>query len=96
MGRVLHIYAEEGWTLITGAAPGADLIAENLWRAWQAPYVGVPAQWSKDGKAAGPLRNRVIGHVDPDLLIAFPGGRGTQDALDVAAKQQISWLVETE
>jgi len=96
MSEVLRGYADDGWTLITGAAPGADLAAEHLWRKWQAPYIGVPAQWDKDGRAAGPLRNRVIGRCDPDLLIAFPGGRGTRDAVDVAAERQISWLVETQ
>lgn len=96
VSSVLRGYADDGWTLITGAAPGADLLAEDLWREWQAPYVGIPAQWDRDGKPAGVVRNRVIGHLDPDLLIAFPGGRGTRDAINVAAERQISWLVETE
>ena len=95
MGSVLRGYAEDDWTLITGAAPGADLTAERLWRKWQAPYIGIPAQWTRDGRAAGPVRNRVIGDDwTPDMLIAFPGGRGTQDALDVAAQHEIGWLKE--
>ncbi len=96
MDSVLHGYADDGWTLITGTAPGADRRAEGLWRAWQAPYIGIPAQWDRDGKPAGVIRNRVIGGWEPDLLVAFPGGRGTRDALDVAAEREISWLVETQ
>lgn len=38
------------------------------------------ADWSKDGRKAGPVRNSVMLSVGkPDLVIAFPGGRGTAD-----------------
>lgn len=38
------------------------------------------ANWTRDGKAAGPIRNqRMIDEGKPDLVVAFPGGRGTAD-----------------
>jgi hypothetical protein len=70
--------------VIHGACPtGADSIADE----WVA-YCGVngvraqrfPADWKTYGRAAGPLRNdRMIAEGKPDLVIAFKGGRGTQD-----------------
>jgi hypothetical protein len=42
------------------------------------------------GKAAGPIRNqRMIDEGKPDLVIAFPGGRGTADMVSRAKKAGI-------
>lgn len=39
-----------------------------------------PAHWDKYGKAAGPLRNQqMLDEGTPDLILAFPGGAGTED-----------------
>jgi hypothetical protein len=67
--------------LIEGGATGAD-----RWCAkWANCQHGVdtltyPANWNKDGRAAGPIRNqRMLDEGKPDLVVAFPGGRGTAD-----------------
>jgi hypothetical protein len=40
------------------------------------------AQWKKHGRAAGPIRNqRMLDKGKPDLVVAFPGGRGTADMI---------------
>lgn len=68
-------------TVIQGGAPGADEMA----RAWcgRAPSVHMinePADWKAHGRAAGPIRNqRMLEDHRPDLVLAFPGGRGTAD-----------------
>lgn len=65
--------------IIEGGATGADRLA----RHW-AEFVGVPvrtfkADWAL-GPKAGPMRNsRMIEEGMPDLVIAFPGGKGTAD-----------------
>ena len=39
-----------------------------------------PAQWDLHGRSAGPTRNqRMLDEGRPDLVLAFPGGRGTAD-----------------
>lgn len=77
-------------TVITGAAPGADLIAEAWARKSEIPYIGVPAKWTEQGKAAGPIRNELIARCyKPDVLIAFPGGTGTEDAIQKARERNI-------
>lgn len=68
--------------VIHGNARGADSCA-SVWAIRQRRKgvfnVPVPAQWSKFGKAAGPKRNQKMLGMKPDLVIAFPGGRGTAD-----------------
>lgn len=72
--------------VIHGAATGADALA-RLWAERQLladdPY---PANWYPNGrkggldKSAGPRRNaKMIAEGKPDLVIAFPGGSGTDD-----------------
>jgi hypothetical protein len=66
--------------IVHGAAEGADALAER-WA--KAEFIGrhrFPAQWDKYGKAAGPIRNQaMIDKGKPDLVVAFPGDRGTAD-----------------
>jgi hypothetical protein len=40
--------------------------------------VEFPADWAKDGRHAALIRNdRMLSDGKPDLVVAFPGGRGT-------------------
>ncbi len=67
-------------TLIHGGASGADLEAGKLAHGRGLQVIVYKAQWGRDGKAAGPIRNqRMIDEGKPDLVVAFPGGRGTAD-----------------
>lgn len=66
--------------LIVGGATGADALAEEWADVWGMRKRVFPANWNRDGRAAGPIRNqRMIDEGKPDLVIAFPGGRGTAD-----------------
>lgn len=67
--------------LIHGAARGADTIAADWARAKGGIKVlSFPADWQKHGLAAGPLRNQqMLDEGKPDLVVAFPGGKGTAD-----------------
>lgn len=66
--------------VIHGGARGADTLA-GRWASMEKIKVHVfPANWKRDGKAAGPIRNqRMLDEGAPDLVVAFPGGRGTAD-----------------
>lgn len=89
MREAMRPYFDEGMTLITGAARGADLTAETIWREWEGRYIGVPAIWSS-GRGAGPRRNIVIADdYRPKLLLWFPGGAGTAHAVKTARKYGI-------
>lgn len=39
------------------------------------------ASWTLHGKAAGPVRNRAMLDDDVDVLVVFPGGKGTWDCV---------------
>lgn len=70
----------EGVTLLmTGGAPGADRLAIKWAETRNVPIVTFPANW-RLGKKAGPLRNQLmLEEGRPDVVVAFPGGRGTAD-----------------
>lgn len=67
--------------VIHGACPtGADLWADEWAIINWSRFEEYPADWPKHGRAAGPIRNqRMIDEGRPDLVLAFPGGRGTAD-----------------
>lgn len=69
-----------GVKIITGGARGADRLAYNWAVVNWTDYQEFPADWQKYGKAAGPIRNQqMLDEGKPDLVVAFPGGRGTAD-----------------
>lgn len=70
--------------LIHGNARGADTAAGCLARDFQIPCDAVPAQWKKFGDKAGPIRNKKMLGMGVDLVIAFPGGRGTANMVKQA------------
>lgn len=69
-------------TIIQGGAKGADAMAREWCAVYKVPYINYPADWEKHGKAAGPIRNkRMLDDGQPDLVLAFPGGRGTENMI---------------
>jgi hypothetical protein len=76
--------------IIHGAAAGADTLAREWAEAYGIEHHPFPAQWDKYGKRAGFLRNRqMIAEGKPDLVVAFRGGRGTQDMITQSKKYDI-------
>lgn len=71
--------------VISGGATGADALAEewaraNIGKRRGVSFRGFKADWKKHGKAAGPIRNQaMLDKGQPDLVLAFPGSRGTAD-----------------
>lgn len=68
-------------TIIHGDCPtGADRWADEWAIVNWSDFDRFPADWKQHGRAAGPIRNtRMIAEGKPDLVLAFPGGRGTAD-----------------
>lgn len=83
--------------LIHGGADGADKLAA-AWgaRSDHTRVLSFPANWRKYGKRAGPLRNqRMLDEGKPDIVIAFPGGKGTADMVRRAEGAVPVWNVGT-
>ena len=73
--------------VITGGARGVDQMAEDTARARGLKVVVHRAEWDKHGKAAGPIRNRLVVE-DCDRLVAFwdEVTPGTKNAISQASK----------
>jgi len=75
------IHKDRGIALIIeGGGTGADTLARQFGQFAGIPVRTFGANWRKLGKAAGPIRNaKMMDEGKPDLVVAFPGGRGTAD-----------------
>jgi hypothetical protein len=80
--------------VIQGGAPGADLQGK-LWAGMHGiKCITIPADWYTHGKAAGPIRNkRMLTDFSPDVVVAFPGGRGTADMVRQAEAMGVKVLI---
>jgi len=87
--RTLLEYVDQCPTIVNGGERGADTLAENVARALGFPVEKHPANWKELGPMAGPIRNQQMIDLGADLVIAFPGGRGTLDCVRKAVASQI-------
>lgn len=72
-------------TIIQGGAKGADNLAVQWAMVEWANLEEYPADWDTHGKAAGYIRNKqMLEEGKPDLVIAFPGGKGTENMVKLA------------
>ncbi len=78
-----------GSWIISGGATGADSLADEYARENRLGREVYQANWGKLGRSAGPKRNQRMVDAGADLLIAFPGGRGTKDCIKRAEKAGI-------
>lgn len=94
---VLNSYVGTVTIVIHGGANGADCFASQWARRSGAQEVICPANWEYYGGKAGPIRNHAMADLMPDLVIAFPGGRGTAGMVKIAEARgievrRIDWL----
>jgi orotate phosphoribosyltransferase len=73
--------------VIVGDALGADMLIAWWARRRGKPVTVYEADWKKHGKAAGPKRNAtMLREGKPDVVLAFPGGKGTANMITQARK----------
>ena len=90
--RLLILVAEhlgQNLTIVHGAARGADTLVGEVAGELGLEVEPHPADWKTHGKAAGPIRNQQMLDAGADLVIAFPGGKGTADMVERARKAGI-------
>lgn len=81
--------------VIHGAARGADSLAAEVAVELGIEHDPHPAKWTLFGRSAGPIRNRRMLNLKPDLVIAFHDdlwgrSKGTKDCVEEAMKRGIS------
>lgn len=71
--------------IIQGEARGADTLAKDWALRNKVMTLSFPANWKQYGKSAGYRRNtQMLEEGKPDIVIAFPGGRGTEMMCEIA------------
>ena len=80
-------------TVLVGGASGLDALVRLEAAKYGLTDVKVfAADWEKHGRAAGPIRNREMLTCGAQLLIAFPGGHGTENCVKQARELGIPVL----
>lgn len=74
-------------TVVSGKARGADTLGEQYAKEHNIHIAEYPADWTKNGRAAGYIRNKEMSD-NAEALIAFWDGtsRGTKNMIDTAKK----------
>jgi YspA, cpYpsA-related SLOG family len=71
--------------IVEGGALGADRLAREFGQQRGITVETFSADWEKHGRAAGPIRNkRMLNEGNPNLVVAFPGGRRTANMVKQA------------
>lgn len=91
--KLIHHYlnAMSVTLVIVGGASGVDLIAQRWAEGKGIPCMVFYAQWDYYKKKAGPIRNGwMLEFGEPEMVLAFPGAKGTDDMVRKARKDGVS------
>lgn len=76
--------------IIQGGARGADFLSSEWAKLRRKREERYPADWVKHGRSAGYIRNHAMLHTgNPDMVVAFPGGKGTANMVKLAYNEGI-------
>ena len=95
---VLDAILESGFdikTIISGGAKGVDDIAKEISLEAGISYEEFPADWGAYGKAAGPIRNRLMAEYADALIAIWDGNSsGTKNMIDEAQKRALKIFIK--
>lgn len=73
--------------VVSGCAKGADRLGERWAREKLVPCTRFPADWSKHGKAAGPIRNgQMKNYADAAIVFIWDNSRGSANMISQMQK----------
>lgn len=95
LGTLAATAGRDGATLllIHGNAPGADRLCGLVAAERGIHSAAVSALWDRYGNSAGPIRNSAMLALGPDMVLVFPGGRGTADMVRQAAEAGVPFEI---
>lgn len=74
--------------IISGGANGADKLAERFALEFSIPFKLFPADWNKNGRAAGPIRNAEMADYVGEGIVFWDGqSKGSKNMIDNLHKQ---------
>ena len=88
---------EDGWNIervVCGMCRGIDLAGKRWAESMDIPVDEFPADWSRHGRAAGPIRNREMAeNADALIAISLNGSRGTRGMIQIAHELGLKVMV---
>lgn len=97
--KLRQIIKESGFDIteiVSGDCRGIDHLGELYAEVEDIPIKKFPADWTKHGKAAGPIRNQTMADYADALILIWDGeSRGSFDMLTKAFKKGLSIFVKT-
>lgn len=98
-GFYKHMHCEDRdpvTVVIQGGAYGADHLAKEWAATNDVTCIEFSADWDTYGKRAGYVRNvQMLEEGNPDMVLAFPGGKGTAMMVKIAKEAGVE-VVEIE
>lgn len=95
--EVLDQFFPDVTMIISGGARGADTLGQEWAKDRRIPLQVYMANWERDGKKAGPLRNiQMLAEGKPDWVVAFPGGKGTAHMMLISRKAGVPVMEITD
>ena len=90
MRRLVAQYGIGRLIVIEGGAPGVDTVTRKVCEELHVHCLEMKALWNFHSHGAGPIRNRMMLSLDPDLVIAFHwdlnDSKGTKNCYEQAQK----------
>lgn len=94
---VADAYTKSGFVaseIVSGTARGIDLAGEQFAQERKIPIKRFPANWERDGKAAGHIRNRQMADYADALIAIWDGSsRGTKGMIEYAKSKGLKVYV---
>lgn len=85
----------EDVTIIEGGAKGVDTLAREFAIERNIPYEEHPADWDKNGRAAGYIRNvEMVKEADVALIIWDGKSKGTAHAMKKCEKKGVKYMLK--
>lgn len=80
--------------IVSGGARGIDRLALKYAQLIDMPYKVFPADWEKNGRKAGYLRNIQMAEYSDALIAIWDGkSKGTKHMIDIAKKKKLKIFV---
>jgi hypothetical protein len=81
--------------VVCGCAAGVDTLGDRWARTNNVPVKEMPANWNRDGKAAGPIRNREMAKYADAAVIVWDGkSAGTRNMIDEMIRHKKPYFLQ--
>lgn len=90
--QILNKYNE--FEIVSGTARGADKLGEKFANEFNLPIKRFPANWNKDGKSAGFIRNSEMAKYADGCIVFWDGkSKGTEHMIKLAKVHNLKLMV---